>query len=966
MTGFADESSTWGGLPFLPRFAALCGTEKVIKVSKLPTDAQLRARVKLFGNLLGNVIKTQEDGHVLAAVEALRKGFIRLRKRDDPNLRLQLEKLVGALDVDTLTHVVRAFSTYFSLVNLAEESYQHHIRRAQVHSGGALWKGSFDATLREFHAQGITSAQLQTLLDKAAYIPVLTAHPTESKRRTIMEHLRHIFLTGEQLDDPRTGKEQRKELTRLLERQIQTLWKTDEVRTNKPQVRDEIKNGLFYFRESLFKAVPETYRYLEKAVERVYGPELAEGEQIRVPNILRFGSWIGGDRDGNPFVTPETTILALRLHKREILRLYLNEVSNLSHVLTHSKRLCAISESMSESLLQDEQRFPAVFGDFPQRFGQEPYRRKLYVMLHRLRHSLSFIEAELEGQSGSPFADAYQSEQEFLSDLYLIRDSLIGHGDTGTAHGELQDLIRQAETFGFYLVHLDIRQESTRHTEAVAELFAQFPGLPDYNALSEAGRLEALGAAISRAQEFAIDKSKLSESTRETFEVLEVMARMRHEISPRAFGAYVISMTHAASHVMEVMFLASLAGLAGRDGKEWFCNISISPLFETIIDLEHIEPVMTALLDNPVYAALVRCSGNMQEVMLGYSDSAKDGGILASVWSLYDAQTRITALAQLRGIECRLFHGRGGTVGRGGGPTHEAILSQPEGTVRGQIKLTEQGEVLSFKYSNTETASYELSMGMTGLLKASTSLVQEPSKARQDFLGIMDKLAEDGEATFRGLTDHTPGFIDYFYEATPLTEIGLMNIGSRPSHRKKGDRSKSSVRAIAWVFGWGQSRHTMPAWFGIGTALENWRGNDPERLAKLQRMYAEWPFFRALLSNTQMALFKADMNIAARYAELAERKEEALAIYQTIRDEYNRTVIQVLNIAGARMLIEENPTLALSLARRSPYLDPLNHIQVMLLKRTRDESLPQEQRDQWINPLLRSINAIAGGMRNTG
>jgi phosphoenolpyruvate carboxylase len=274
--------------------------------------------------------------------------------------------------------------------------------------------------------------------------------------------------------------------------------------------------------------------------------------------------------------------------------------------------------------------------------------------------------------------------------------------------------------------------------------------------------------------------------------------------------------------------------------------------------------------------------------------------------------------------------------------------------------------VLSFKYSNTETASYELSMGMTGLLKASTSLIREPVEERRDFLGIMDKLAEDGEAAFRGLTDKTPGFIDYFYEATPVTEIGLMNIGSRPSHRKKGDRSKGSVRAIAWVFGWGQSRHTMPAWFGIGTALENWRNNDPDRLAKLQRMYQEWPFFRALLSNTQMALFKADMSIAARYAELTERKEEALGIYLTISGEYDRTVTQVLNIAGAKSLLEENPTLALSLARRNPYLDPLNHIQVMLLKRTRDESLPQEQRDQWLNPLLRSINAIAGGMRNTG
>jgi len=935
-------------------------------MSRIPSDTQLRARVKLFGNVLGNVLRPLQDGRVLEAVEALRKGYIRLHKKDSPSGRRRLEKIIESLDAETLTHVVRAFSIYFSLVNLAEESFQHQTRRAQVYRGGPLWQGSFDATLREFHDQGISAAELQTLFDKAAYIPVFTAHPTESKRRTIMEHLRRIFLTAERLDDPRTGKEQRLELIGQLEQQIQILWKTDEVRASKPQVRDEIKNGLFYFRESLFKAVPETYRYLEKAVDRVYGQELAKGQLIRVPNILRFGSWIGGDRDGNPFVTPDTTILALRLQKREVLRHYLREVVNLSHVLTHSKRLCTISAPMAASLAQDEQRFAAVFGDYPQHFGQEPYRRKLYLMRHRLQHNLDAVDALIEGRGGNTFADSYPSEREFLADLTLIRDSLVSHGDRAAANGELQDLIRNAETFGFYLVHLDIRQESTRHTEAVVELLAQQPGLPDYRNLNEARRLELLGELIAGAQKLPVKRETLSDASRETFEVFEVMARMRQEVSPQAFGSYVISMTHAASHVMEVMFLASLAGLAGRNDQGWFCHIGISPLFETIADLEHIQPVMTALLDNPAYAALLGCSGNLQEVMIGYSDSAKDGGILASAWSLYDAQTKITALAQARGIECRLFHGRGGTVGRGGGPTHEAILSQPEGTVRGQIKFTEQGEVLSFKYSNAETASYELSMGVTGLFKASTSLIRAQKQDCRDFLDIMDKLAEDGEAAFRGLTDRTPGFIDYFYEATPLNEIGLLNIGSRPSHRKKGDRSKASVRAIAWVFGWAQSRHTLPAWFGIGTALQNWRSNDPQRLAKLQRMYREWPFFRALLSNTQMALFKADMSIAARYAELAENRETADAIYRTIRDENVRTVTAVLDIAGATSLMQETPQLALSVARRNPYLDPLNHIQVVLLQRCRNESLPQAERDSWLSPLLRSINAIAAGLRNTG
>ncbi|VAX04678.1 Phosphoenolpyruvate carboxylase, partial [hydrothermal vent metagenome] len=337
-----------------------------------------------------------------------------------------------------------------------------------------------------------------------------------------------------------------------------------------------------------------------------------------------------------------------------------------------------------------------------------------------------------------------------------------------------------------------------------------------------------------------------------------------------------------------------------------------------------------------------------------------------SVWSLYDAQKRVTQLTNAHGVRCRLFHGRGGTVGRGGGPTHEAILSQPEGTVHGQIKFTEQGEVLSFKYSNQETAVYELTMGLTGLIKASANLVQPAAPECKDYLATMDELASTGETAYRQLTDHTEGFLDYFYEGTPVSEIGLMNIGSRPSHRKKGDRAKTSVRAIAWVFGWAQSRHTLPAWFGIGTALEQWRQDDPDRLAQLQKMYQQWPFFRALLSNTQMALFKAEPNIAKEYAKLCVDEKTSKRIYKLFLEEYTRTVAQVLNITGAKQLLEENPVLEVSLTRRNPYLDPLNHIQLTLLRRYRDEALSDEQRASWLNPLLRSINAIAAGMRNTG
>ncbi|MBN2886336.1 MAG: phosphoenolpyruvate carboxylase, partial [Chromatiaceae bacterium] len=470
---------------------------------------------------------------------------------------------------------------------------------------------------------------------------------------------------------------------------------------------------------------------------------------------------------------------------------------------------------------------------------------------------------------------------------------------------------------------------------------------------------------IAHPHPFIIDKATLTPETRETLEVFEVMARMRAEIGDGVFGQYVISMTHCASHVMEVMLLARLAGLAGCDRQGWFCTLQVSPLFETIEDLNHIDGVMRTLFENPTYRELLKASGNQQEVMLGYSDSCKDGGILASSWKLYRAQRAVIALADDHGISCRLFHGRGGTVGRGGGPTHEAILAQPPDTVHGQIKFTEQGEVLSYRYANPETARYELTMGVSGLIKASRCLIEPPAPDRAEYLAIMDQIAATGEAAYRELVQGSEGFLDYFYECTPLDGIALLNIGSRPAHRQKSDRSLRSIRAIPWVFGWGQSRHTLPAWFSIGQALERYRGGDPERLAVLRRMYRDWPFFRALLSNTQMSLFKAEMEIARQYLRLAEDPERAARIFERIEEEYHRTLREVLAVADSDCLLEDAPELRLSLERRNQYLDPLNHIQVALLERYRGEA-DEETREQWLDPLLRSINAIAAGMRNTG
>jgi len=925
-----------------------------------PNDKELRSRVKLLGSLLGNILRNIAGAHVYDAVEKLRTGYISLRKNDNPKKRAKLMQLIESLDADTLTQVVRAFSIYFSLVNIAEEDFQHQQRRRLIRNGKSLWMGSFDDTLSKFKQQGLEPLQVQDLLDQLAYIPVFTAHPTESKRRSVMNALRRIFLVNDQLNDSRLGKLQKQELTQELETQIQILWRTNEVREYKPQVKDEIKNGLFFFRESLFEAVPDIYRNLERKLAKHY-PDA----QITVPSFLRFGSWIGGDRDGNPFVKPETTAMALRTQAQVVLEEYVRRVVTLMRVLTHSTDLCSPTKAFLDSLAADENIRFEVFADSPNAFLQAPYRRKLSFMRHRLMKSLTIVRAQLNGKEVNDTENAYPSEQEFLQDLILIRNSLVSHNDQNVADGNLKDLIRMVETFGFFLLKLDIRQESTRHTDAVADIFKQINDAPDYNSLNETERLQLLARYIDNPPALNLDKQALHEDNRETIDVFELMKTMHGEISERAFGTYVISMTHAASHVMEVMWLASLAGLVQKQDGEWSCKISISPLFETIEDLEHIEEVLKALLDTPVYNDLLKSSGNIQEVMLGYSDSCKDGGIMASSWNLYEAQQKVIALTNKHAVECRLFHGRGGTIGRGGGPTHEAILSQPEGTVHGQIKFTEQGEVLSYKYSNVETATYELTMGVSGLMLASRSLVTEqPSSASEKHLEMMRELTKVGEQTYRKLTDNTEGFLDYFYDTTPVTEIGMLNIGSRPSHRK-ANRSKASIRAIPWVFGWAQSRTTLPAWYGIGSALESMSNND-QQLKTLQEMNKNWPYFRALLSNTQMALTKADMATAREYADLCEDAEMREKIYSMINDEFERTVKYLLSITGEKHILEDSPSLNLSLSRRNPYQDPLSHIQILMLKRYRDESLSEDEQNNWLHPLLRTISAVAAGMRNTG
>ncbi len=936
-------------------------------ITNKPFDvAKLQENSRQFGELLGEIIREQEGEAVYAAVEKLRRGYIRLRKSNDEAVRAELMSLVDGLDVDMLEQVIRAFNTFYILTNIVEEDFQHRERRREIQKAdSALWKGSVRRTVLDLQQNGMTAEELQFLFDQMRYTPVFTAHPTEARRRTMMEIQRRIFLVIDQLDNnPDAG--ERESLIRHLKAQIQLMWRTNEVRTRKPTVEDEIRYGLYYFRESLFDAIPTVYRYYERAARIAYG-----SGAVTVPSFLRFGSWIGGDRDGNPFVTPALTRKAIRMQMQLALEEYTQRVKALRSILSHSLEFVTPTAEFTAYLQQEDQRIgigEVAFHYAHESFQQEPYRRLLSLMHHKLQKTLDTVNARLEHGHANLSLHAYTDVAEFIHELYLIRDSLRSHGDHVIAGRELKDVIRLAETCGFGLYKLDIRQESTIHSETVAEVL-KLSGLShNYLDLPESERMETLAELILRPRLPMPHRPKLSERTAETLEIFDSMLEMRNEAGAGIFGTYVISMTHQASHIMEVMLLAHMSGLVGYDANhQLFCNIQISPLFETIDDLKRITDVLSSLLENEAYRTLLSASGNMQEVMLGYSDSCKDGGILASNWNLYNAQKEVIALTDKYGVKCRLFHGRGGTVGRGGGPTHEAIIAQPPDTVHGQIKFTEQGEVLAAKYSNVETAVYELGVGSTGLLKASIGLLKKRGSYPEEFHQAMSEIAAAGEQSYRQLTDWTPGLMDYFYEATPVQEIALLNIGSRPSHRKKTVRDKGSIRAIPWVFGWAQSRHTLPAWYGIGTALSTFRAAAAGNGELLERMYQEWPAFRSLLSNTQMALYKGEMDTAREYAELAENQENAQKIFADIRAEYELTVAEVLGVAHLNSLMEETPFLQYSLQRRDPYLDPLNHIQITLIRRHRQYVQETGSTDSpWLPTLLRTINAIAAGMRNTG
>ncbi len=918
--------------------------------------AQLRERIRVLGRILGETIDRQCGKETLETIETLRKGFIAQRKRPDPAQLDTLRTIIHGADISLLKDITRAFSLYFSLANLTEEIGQYEQRQELRERRANQWEGSFRNTLQACRANRISPADVERMLEQLRVIPVFTAHPTEARRRTTMALLQRIYHRCAGVfaaaESPLKKQNQWGEIRELID----LMWSSDEIRNRKPLVFDEINNGLHYFKTSLFKAIPRTYRHFEVALAEVY-PELASYE---ISPFLRFGSWIGGDRDGNPFVTHETTEQAVVMHANTILKYYEKQLKILRQRLVHSDTIVAVAPTIRARIVKEKALDFKTFAYNPEDYEHEPYRRLINLIREKIKATRTYITRM--GRDAENRCHAYCDPDDFLADLTLIRNALQTH-DPAAANGDILDLIRLVKTCGFHLAALDIRQESSCHSEVIADIFDNSPNLPNYHSLDVDERFDVLRALLEKPGAPLIYGEKLDDRSKEQLALLHSLATLYTLCGKATFGSYIISMTSHAYHVLEVLFLLRFTGLSGIDDEgRPFSALPVVPLFETIEDLKAIKQILPQLFSDKHYRALLESQDNRQEIMLGYSDSSKDGGILTSAWQLYRAQQTISKIAAAFSLQTRLFHGRGGSVSRGGGSTHHAIAAQPPGTLHGEIKFTEQGEVLYAKYANPETAVFELTMAITGALKASATQFSLRPERLGDYEAMIAKLAATCETRYRALTEHSEGFYEFFSQATPVAEISLLNIGSRPAHRRKGTPTKQTIRAIPWVFSWSMARFTLPAWFGIGSALTDL---SQEEQALVMEMYEKWPFFNALISNMEMAFAKNEMRIATSYSQLCEEQALREKIMAEILGEHRRTRDGLNRLMQQDHLLAHQPNLAFSLQWRNAYLDPMNYIQIELLGRSRNTQ--DSAKKALINDtLLRTINAIAAGLRNTG
>jgi len=923
-------------------------------------DQPLIDDIRLLGRILGDVIREQEGVEAYELVEQVRKLSVAFRRDADQDADRALKKLLKSLSGDQTVSVIRAFTYFSHLANLAED--RHHIRRRAVHErAGDTQEGSIEVALSRLRWAGIAPKTISQTLAGSYVAPVLTAHPTEVQRKSILDAERDIAQLLAVRDDIQVRAQlynsakdalTPRELAAneaLLRARVAQLWQTRLLRYSKLTVADEIENALSYYEATFLREIPKIYADLE-----------AELGQYPVHSFLRMGQWIGGDRDGNPNVTAQTLQYALSRQSDVALRHYLTEVHYLGGELSLSARLVRVSPEM-EALAQ---RSP----DTSEHRVDEPYRRALTGIYARLAASLKDLTGGEAARHAVAPQNAYTSAEEFLADLRVIETSLKSHHGEALAQERLHPLIRAVQVFGFHLATVDLRQSSDKHEEVVAELLAKARIEPNYAGLQEAAKRALLIKLLNDARPLRVVCAEYSAHTQGELAIFETARVMRERFGHEAIRHYIISHTETVSDLLEVLLLQKEVGLMnGTLDTESKNHLIVVPLFETIEDLRNAAPIMREFYALPGVAALVQRSGGEQDIMLGYSDSNKDGGIFTSNWELYRAEIALVELfdelATSHGIQLRMFHGRGGTVGRGGGPSYQAILAQPPGTVRGQIRLTEQGEVIASKYANPEIGRRNLETLVAATLEA--TLLQPTKPATKAFLDAAAQLSLASMASYRALVYETSGFTEYFFNSTPIREIAELNIGSRPASRKASQKIED-LRAIPWGFSWGQCRLTLPGWFGFGSAVEAFvkaEGKDPKtQLALLQRMYRQWPFFRTLLSNMDMVLAKSDLALASRYSELVTDARLRKKVFTAIEAEWHRTADALTRITGDKQRLAHNTALARSIKHRFPYIDPLHHLQVELVRRWR-----AGQGDERVQTGIHiSINGIAAGLRNTG
>lgn len=916
-----------------------------------PSDARLRQSVRTLGNLLGETIIEQEGQTVFDLEEELR-ALTRAQRGGDPDAGARLLELTRRLveDADRTEAVLKAFTTYFQLINLAEEQQRVRVLRQRMERAqkeARPMRETIAAAVQALKADGMQAYEMREMLNDLLIMPVFTAHPTEAKRRTILLKLRQLARHLHDWDYQLLLPSEEKALFDAIREILVALWQSDENRERRPTVLDEVRQGLYFFETTLFELVPQIYRELSRALEEAWPTE-----SFALPPFLRYGSWMGGDRDGNPFVTLEVTQAALRQQKEQVLKLYAQAVENLYGHLSVAKTRMGFSQTFLDSLTEDMKLVPPDEMDVLDRFSLEPYRVKSILIFRRLQATIRQNEQPWEQQKVDP--RAYPDAATFVRDLELIQESLRQNNGWRLADGRFATLVQQARIFGFHLATMDIRQHSDRHRDAIAEIFERYhPGL-NYRGLPEAEKVAMLVEEI-RSQRPLTAQLNFSEATNETVALFRLIKVAQEKIGPQAIQTYIISMTTSVSHMLEVLLLAKDAGLFGK--------IGVVPLFETIEDLRNAARIMQEMFETPIYQEHLAQRGNSQQIMIGYSDSNKDGGYLRANWMLYQAQRELAQVCDAHHMRLTLFHGRGGSIGRGGGPANRAILAQPPGSIKARIKITEQGEVISNRYSNELVAHRHLEQLVNAVLLTSGKRPDFPKEG--EWAAVMEETSRRAEEHYRALVTN-PAFLRYFNETTPLEQINQLNIGSRPAKRK-ATTGVSDLRAIPWVFAWSQSRVNLPGWYGVGAGIEFWMQESgkeaaSERLQLLQEMYAEWPFFRTVIDRAQVSMRRADMPIAGLYANLTSPEVQE-AIFREVQDEYSRTERVILAITGQDALLDNEEWLQRSINLRNPYVDPLNYIQTALLERIRREP---EKSDDLRPVVLLSVNGVAAGLQGTG